>query len=125
MYMYMYIVITLADMHVLNTLKFHMHAYVNKRYRRRKKQARSYKQQSKATQHTQGSHFSKKNELPRVGLDPRHVHARVIETTCVDTCTVVNASLNVPTEVMWWWELHSSRLPSLGGLVGDRDTLTT
>ena len=29
-----------------------------------KKQARSNKQQSKATQHTQGSHFFKKNELP-------------------------------------------------------------
>ena len=38
----------------------------------RKKQASpAYKQQSKATQHTQGSHFSKKeNELPRVGLEP-------------------------------------------------------
>ena len=37
----------------------------------RKKQARSNKQQGKATQHTQGSHFSKtKNELPRVGLEP-------------------------------------------------------
>ena len=34
----------------------------------RKKQARSNKQQGKATQHTQGSH--KKNELPRVGLEP-------------------------------------------------------
>ena len=36
----------------------------------RKKQARSNKQQGKATQHTQGSHFSQKNELPRVGLEP-------------------------------------------------------
>ena len=37
----------------------------------RKKQARSYKRQSKATQHTQGSHFSKeKYELPRVGIEP-------------------------------------------------------
>ena len=34
----------------------------------RKKQARSNKQQGKATQHTEGSHF--KNELPRVGLEP-------------------------------------------------------
>ena len=36
----------------------------------RKKQARLNKQQCKATQHTQGSHFSLKNELPRVGLEP-------------------------------------------------------
>ena len=34
-----------------------------------KKQARSNKQQGKATQHTQGSHFLKKNELPHI-----HVH---------------------------------------------------
>ena len=35
----------------------------------RKKQARSNKQQGKATQHTQGMHtFPKKNELPRVEL---------------------------------------------------------
>ena len=33
----------------------------------RKKQARSNKQQGKATQHTQGS---QKNELPQVGLKP-------------------------------------------------------
>ena len=33
------------------------------------KQARTNKQESKATQHTQGS---QKNELPRVGLEPRH-----------------------------------------------------
>ena len=32
----------------------------------RKKEARSYKQQGKATRHTQGSHFSK--ELPQVGM---------------------------------------------------------
>ena len=43
--------------------------HVNERWRR-KKQARSNKQQNKATQHTQGSHFSKVNELPRVGLEP-------------------------------------------------------
>ena len=37
----------------------------------RKKQARSNKQQGKATQHTQGMlTFPKKNELPRVGLKP-------------------------------------------------------
>ena len=40
----------------------------------RKKQARSYKQQGKATQHTQGSHFSKENELPRVGFEPTTLH---------------------------------------------------
>ena len=40
-----------------------------RRKEERKKQARSNKQ-GKATQHTQGSHFSKKNELPRVGLEP-------------------------------------------------------
>ena len=33
------------------------------------KQARSNKQ-GKVTQHTQGSHFPTKNELPRVGLEP-------------------------------------------------------
>ena len=38
----------------------------------RKKQARSNKQQGKATQHTQfkAVPFPKKNELPRVGLKP-------------------------------------------------------
>ena len=39
----------------------------------RKEQARSYKQQIKATQHTQGSHFSEeKNELlcDQVGFEP-------------------------------------------------------
>ena len=36
----------------------------------RKKQARSNKQQGKAIQHTQGSHFLRKNELPRVGFKP-------------------------------------------------------
>ena len=35
-----------------------------------RKQARSNKQQGKATQHTQGSHFPDKNELPQVGLKP-------------------------------------------------------
>ena len=35
----------------------------------RKKQARSNKQQGKATQHAQGSHFSKKNELPHIHVD--------------------------------------------------------
>ena len=44
---------------------------VNERYKGRKAEARSYKQQGKATQHTQGGgHFPKKNELPRVGLEP-------------------------------------------------------
>ena len=41
----------------------------------RKKQVRSYKQQSKATQHTQGSHFFKeKYELPWVGFEPTTLH---------------------------------------------------
>ena len=40
----------------------------------RKKQARSYKQQGKATQHTQGSHFFKKKELPLVGLELTTLH---------------------------------------------------
>ena len=34
------------------------------------KQARSYKQQGKATQHTQGSHFSEEKLDVRVGLEP-------------------------------------------------------
>ena len=43
----------------------------------RKKQARSNKQTNKATQYTQGSHFPKKNELPRVGLEPMCIHVHV------------------------------------------------
>ena len=40
----------------------------------RKKQARSYKQQSKATQHTQGSHFSKgKMSCLDLGWDSTHI----------------------------------------------------
>ena len=36
-----------------------------------KEEASKVKQiQGKATQHTQGSHFSLKKELPRVGLEP-------------------------------------------------------
>ena len=46
----------------------------------RKKQARSSKQQGKATQHTQGSHFPKKNELPRVMYT---IHAPVHSDTVV------------------------------------------
>ena len=49
----------------------------------RKKQARSNKQQSKVTQHTQGSHFL--NELPRVGFEP----------TCTCTCTSI-AHVHIP-----------------------------
>ena len=49
---------TFINMHVLEMKK-----------EGRKKQARLNKQQGKATQHTQGSHFSKgRNELPRVRL---------------------------------------------------------
>ena len=40
----------------------------------RSKQGQTNKQQSKATKHTQGSHFPKKNELPQVGLEPTTLH---------------------------------------------------
>ena len=43
----------------------------------RKKQARSNKQQGKATQHTKGSHFFRKNELPWVGLEPTTLYTLV------------------------------------------------
>ena len=39
----------------------------------RKKEVSKVKQ-GKATQHAQGSHFSKKNELPHVGLEPTTLH---------------------------------------------------
>ena len=43
------------------------------RKKERSKQGQTNKQ-GKATQHTQGSHFSKKKELPRVGLEPTTLH---------------------------------------------------
>ena len=49
-----------------------------------KKQARSNKQQGKATQHTQGSHFSYENELPRVGLEPTTLYTLDMYVYC--TC---------------------------------------
>ena len=33
------------------------------------------KHKSKATQHTQGSYFFKKNEMPRVGFEPTTPHS--------------------------------------------------
>ena len=71
----------------------------------RKKQARSYKQQGKATQHTQGSHFSPKNELPRVGFEPttlptldrtlyQHVHIIPLYNNIISMCMF--HEINVP-----------------------------
>ena len=41
-----------------NEAREHVHVLMRDENKGRKKQARSNKQQSKATQHTQGSHFS-------------------------------------------------------------------
>ena len=61
----------------------------------RKKQARSNKQQGKATQHTQGSHFlSKKNELHRVG----HMYMYV-EYVVIIICTL--GALSMQTMGPW------------------------
>ena len=44
----------------------------------RKKQARSNKQTRQSnTQHTQGSHFSKKNERPQVELEPTTLYEEI------------------------------------------------
>ena len=58
----------------------HVHVLMRDEKEGRKKQGRSNKQQGKATQHTQGSHFPKKNELPQMYI---HVHPRVCALGCV------------------------------------------
>ena len=60
----------------------------------RKKQARSNKQQGKTTQHTQGSHFSKKMSFLGWDSNPQHsVRAHVYTLTCmymhVYTCVYI------------------------------------
>ena len=65
----------------------------------RKKEARSYKQQSKATQHTHGSHFSCKNELLRVGLEPRTLYTLdwALYQLSLVVCITLLASFFLPT----------------------------
>ena len=50
----------------------------------KKKQARSNKQQGKATLHTQGSHFPKKKELTWVGFEPTCTFYIYTPDTCID-----------------------------------------
>ena len=57
-----------------HTLHIYTHVLMRDEKEERKMQARSNKQQDKATQHTQVT-YPKKNELPQVGLEPTtHVH---------------------------------------------------
>ena len=56
----MYMCLTLlASFFHLSFKKMYVHVLMRDEKEGRKKQARSNKQQGKATQHTQGSHFSK------------------------------------------------------------------
>ena len=61
----------------------------------RKKQARSNKQQGKATQHTQGSHFSKKNELPQVGLEPTTLYTCICVFSLMGMCVCLCINIHV------------------------------
>ena len=66
----------------------------------RKKQARLNKQQGKVTQHTQGSHFSYENELPRVGLEPTldralYMYTCNTSTDRKDTCVIEQSQLGL------------------------------
>ena len=53
-----------------------MYIHVNERCRRKKEPSKVIQttKQSKATHHTQGSNFSKKNDLPRVEYEPTILH---------------------------------------------------
>ena len=63
---------TSVDIYIVLGRTKDVHVLMGDEKEQRKKQARSKKQQGKATQHTQGSlTFPKKNELPRVS-NPRH-----------------------------------------------------
>ena len=66
------------------TVHVYIHVLMRDEKEGRKKQARSNKQQGKATQHTQGSHFSK-NELPQVRLEPTTLYTLNRCTMCMYT----------------------------------------
>ena len=56
--------------YVYRCIHTYVHVLMRDEKEGRKKQARSNQQQGKATQYTKAVTFPKKNELPRVGLEP-------------------------------------------------------
>ena len=102
-YMYIHVCSKCTYIHVhVHYLCVHVIVHVLMRDEKEgiKKQARSNKQQGKATQHTQGS---QKNELPRVGLEPTTLYTldMYVYCTCVHvergnvTCTCVHCCAGV------------------------------
>ena len=106
------------------TYNVYIHVLMRGEKEGRKKQARLNKQQGKVTQHTQGSHFSYENELPREGLEPTLDRALYMYTCNTstdarkDTCVIEQSQLGLfnntgvlpRSGTQWYTVVHSGGL---------------